>query len=68
MKQVIFKTAFLMACVFLFSAVNGVNTSRACDKNVCLRHCLPGKKMAAPTRVPETAYPDMILTNALLRF
>lgn len=72
MKQVFFKAAFLIIAACFISAGIGVNTSNACDKKLCAKACLRIKKQSSETQIKKSQkaidYPDLILTNSILRF
>ena len=72
MKQVFYKTAFLITVACFISAGVGVNTSNACDKKLCTKVGLRIKKQSSKTQIEKsqkaTEYPDLILTNSILRF
>lgn len=70
MKRVFYKTIFLSVCSFLATASNGINSSKACNKNICVKHLVHSKevKIKVSTTTIESGYPDLILTNAILRF
>jgi hypothetical protein len=72
MKQVLFKAAFLITVACFISAGVGVNTSNACDKKLCAKVCLRIKKQSSKIHIKKSQeakdYPDLILTNNILRF
>jgi hypothetical protein len=72
MKQVLLKAVFLMTIVAFMSSGAGINDTNACDKKLCTKICLHLKKQCVKAHIektPATAdYPDLILTNTILRF
>ena len=71
MKQFILKPTFILVVLLVVSVIVGAGT-KACDKKMFTKSCLPGKQtgqkknQAAATETG--AYTDFILTNSILRF
>jgi hypothetical protein len=71
MKQVFYKTIFLLTILCVISGIIGTSNTNACDRMIFLRHCMRQQQKATEIKpaAPETEeYTDFILTSTILRF